>query len=89
MIMDEKERKRVEAEEVMREKVRRQVMESLMGKQVEPKRRDSMDILESLNALDEKHNQRSSLAISEYSMVSNVVDMSMSLKKPKFTNKMA
>jgi hypothetical protein len=65
-------------------------MESLMGKQeAEPLKRDSMDIYESPNAFDEKNYQRSSLAISDYSMTSNVVDFSMSLKKPKFTNKMA
>jgi len=73
----------------MREQVRRQVMESLTGNQAEEPRRESVDIQESLNALDEKHNQRGSIGISEYSMTSNVVDMSMSLKKPKFNNKMA
>ena len=43
--MNEDEKKRVGAEEVMREQVRRQVMESFMGKQeTEPLKRDSMDI---------------------------------------------
>lgn len=43
--MNENERKRVGAEEAMREQVRRQVMESLMGKQeAESPKRDSMNI---------------------------------------------
>jgi hypothetical protein len=42
---NEKERKRVGADEAMREQVRRQVMESLMGKQeTESPKRDSIDI---------------------------------------------
>ena len=38
------ERKGVGAEEAMREKVRRQVMESLTGRQAEEPRRESVDI---------------------------------------------